>query len=122
MSLITEFNTDGDADHNDDTVFYNGNRGHGWTGGTFTVGPEGLQAHIDASFHERGGGDSFEVAIAGGHLNDFTDHAEESIDGFYKTLAGAGEFGIRVIPEPSSTVLLGMGLGLLGLFRRRMRK
>ncbi len=113
VSFLNEINTNGDADPNDDTIFFNGNRGHGWTLGEFTVGPEGLETMIDASFHERGGGDSFEIAIAEGHQGQFTGN------GFFKTLAGEGEFGITVVPEPSSALLL--LLGLVGLVGRRKR-
>ena len=46
----------------DDEVRYEGNRGHGWTVGTFTL-DEPLTTTIIGSFHERGGGDSFEIAV-----------------------------------------------------------
>jgi hypothetical protein len=46
-----------------DQIFFNADRGHGWTGGQFVVPAGGMTAIIHSSFHERGGGDSFEVAI-----------------------------------------------------------
>lgn len=87
VNFISTFNTDGDSDANDDTIFYNGNRGHAWTGGTFTVGPGGLLAHVDASMHERSGGDSFEIAAAKGHYDLFTESTT------FRALAGEREHG-----------------------------
>ncbi|MCA9170156.1 MAG: hypothetical protein KDB23_20910, partial [Planctomycetales bacterium] len=49
-----------------DQIRYEGNRGHAWTVGTFEVTGEPLETTIMASMHERGGGDSFEVAIIDG--------------------------------------------------------
>jgi hypothetical protein len=46
----------------DNEIRFEGNRGHGWTVSSFTLDQE-LQTSITASFHERGGGDSFEVAV-----------------------------------------------------------
>ena len=45
-----------------DEVRFNGTRGHGWTMGEFTLASD-LTTQIEAVFFERGGGDSFEVAI-----------------------------------------------------------
>ncbi len=49
----------------DDQVRYEGNRGHGWTVGSFTLA-QPLTTTITASMHERGGGDSFEIAVTDG--------------------------------------------------------
>ena len=46
----------------DDEVRFNGTRGHGWTMGEFSL-DEPLTTQFEAVFFERGGGDSFEVAI-----------------------------------------------------------
>lgn len=54
--------TTGTDDHE---VRFNGTRGHGWTMGEFTL-DEPLTTQIEAVFFERGGGDSFEVAILDG--------------------------------------------------------
>lgn len=50
------------AGTSDDEVRFNGTRGHGWTMGEFTL-DEPLTTQFEAVFFERGGGDSFEVAI-----------------------------------------------------------
>ncbi|MCA9170157.1 MAG: PEP-CTERM sorting domain-containing protein, partial [Planctomycetales bacterium] len=52
----------------DDQIRFNGNRGHQWTTGVFEVTGEPLETTIVASMHERGGGDSFELAIIEGEL------------------------------------------------------
>lgn len=67
--LIPDVQFDDSSDNNDalDTneLRFTGNRGHGWTVGSFTL-EEDLETSITASFHERGGGDSFEIAIING--------------------------------------------------------
>ena len=47
----------------DNEIRFEGNRGHGWTVGTFEVTGEPLETTLVGSFHERGGGDSFEIAV-----------------------------------------------------------
>ena len=51
----------------DDQIRYENNRGHGWTVGSFELA-EPLETTITASFHERGGGDSFEIAVIEGEV------------------------------------------------------
>ncbi len=52
-------------------------RGHDWTVGQFTVPAGGITATLDSMFYERGGGDSFEIAIRQGFRNDnFVDSNE----------------------------------------------
>lgn len=52
----------------DDQIRFEGNRGHGWTVGSFEVSGEPLTTTITASMHERGGGDSFEIAVIEGEI------------------------------------------------------
>ncbi len=52
----------------DDQIRFEGNRGHGWTVGSFEVDGQPLEVTITASFHERGGGDSFEIAVLEGDV------------------------------------------------------
>ena len=114
VTFSAEFNTDGD-DVLDDTVLYNGTRGHGWTTGEFTSPAGGMTVDLDASFFERGGGDSFEIALSEGH------NGNNVRNGDFFTLK-EGQFGWTVIPEPSTFVLAALGLlGLLGCGRRRRK-
>ena len=48
-----------------DEIRFEGTRGFDWTVGSFTVDQD-LETQIVASFHERGGGDSFEIAVIEG--------------------------------------------------------
>ena len=45
-----------------DQFWFRNNRGHNWTGGSFSNADE-LSTLLHSSMHERGGGDSFEIAI-----------------------------------------------------------
>ncbi|MFO0913342.1 MAG: PEP-CTERM sorting domain-containing protein [Pirellulales bacterium] len=67
-------------------IRYEGNRGHSWTGGTFTAAAA-ISGEIVTSMHERGGGDSFEVAVAQG--------AQGGFGSAFKIL-GNGTFGWSV--------------------------
>ena len=51
----------------DDQIRFEGTRGHGWTVGTFTL-DEPLETAIIGQFFERGGGDSFEIAVIEGEV------------------------------------------------------
>ena len=66
ITFLSENNTNGDPVNGDNEVFFNGTRGHGWTWGTFTLSSQ-LDTTLDALQFERGGGDSFEIAIYAGH-------------------------------------------------------
>ena len=46
----------------DDQIRFEGNRGHDWTVGVLELA-DPLETTITASMHERGGGDSFEIAV-----------------------------------------------------------
>ena len=50
------------AEQRSNQIWFNDNRGHAWTGASFTLTAP-LTTIFHSSFHERGGGDSFEVAI-----------------------------------------------------------
>ena len=83
-----------DASHFDaletDQIRFEGNRGHGWTVGTFTLDQE-LETTLVGSFHERGGGDSFEIAVID---EDTIDTAVSAAAGW--ELLGNGAFGWEV--------------------------
>ena len=72
VTLFGESNTDGDTP-GDNEIRYAGTRAHGWTSGQFTVGPGGLTTQFAALMFERGGADSFEVAIRAGHHDNQVD-------------------------------------------------
>ena len=75
----------------DDQIRFEGNRGHGWTVGTFEVTGEPLATTITASMHERGGGDSFEIAVIEGEVVEAADPA------FDWELLGNGTLGWEVV-------------------------
>ncbi len=68
VNFFGESNTNADAS-GDDNIVYNRTRGHGWTSARLTVTGSPLTTTFDAMFFERGGGDSWEVAIRSGHGN-----------------------------------------------------
>lgn len=86
ISFVETFNENGSVAAGDGEVLFNGTRGHGWTGGNFTVPAGGITTAFEAGFFERGGGDSFEVAVidqfAAGNA-DFPDFGFELEDGVY---------------------------------------
>ena len=76
----------------DDQIRFEGNRGHGWTSGTFTLDAP-LTTTIVASMHERGGGDSFEIAVREGDNDDDILEAANTTDW---QLLGNGTLGWEV--------------------------
>ncbi len=62
------FDVKSNEEGEDNQIRFEGNRGHDWTTGTFTVSGQPLTTTITASMHERGGGDSFEVALIEGEV------------------------------------------------------
>lgn len=109
ITFSNEINTDGDFAL-DDTILHDGPRGFGWTMGVFTVGSD-TNTTLDALFFEYYGGDAFEIAIAQGSVTSFntTDFA----------VLSDGQFGWVVTPEPSSGLLLLLGMTVLPAIRRR---
>jgi len=103
VAFLNEINTNGDPGL-DDTILFNGTRGHGWTAGEFTSPAGGMTVSLDAGFFERGGGDSFEIAISMGHNGNAV-----ADNGDWLTLKD-GAFGWSVVPEPSTFVLSALGL------------
>ncbi|MCA9214326.1 MAG: hypothetical protein KDB27_14740, partial [Planctomycetales bacterium] len=83
----------GDSQANDsvdaEQIRFEGNRGHAWTVGSFELDAP-LETTITASMHERGGGDSFEIAV----LNDSVVEDASPATGW--ELLGNGTFGWEV--------------------------
>ena len=109
-----------------DSLWYGNGRGHGWTIGTFTVATE-LETTITSFFSERGGGDSFELAVLNSHSlnrggnNDSSD--DDIILGEGWQLLSDGVFGITLeapgpIPEPTTSMSMMFAVGVLALLRR----
>ena len=69
----------------DGEAIYNGTRGHGWTGGTFSVPEGGITTSIEGIQFERGGGDSFEIAYVDAKYDPDAD------GGFNEFMAGGFE-------------------------------
>lgn len=68
VTFTGEANTNGDTP-GDGEIRFEGPRGHAWTSGQFTVTGSPLTTTLEAWFFERGGGDSWEVAIRSGPGN-----------------------------------------------------
>jgi len=109
ITFSNEYNTHGDAGL-DDTIIFDNPRGFQWTMGVFTVGAD-TSTTLDALFFDYYGGDAFEIAIAQGNVASFntTDF----------TLLSDGTLGWTIIPEPSTGLLLLMGLAAFPAMRRR---
>ncbi|MFO0913255.1 MAG: PEP-CTERM sorting domain-containing protein [Pirellulales bacterium] len=82
------------------TIRYEGNRGHAWTGGSFTAAAP-VTGTMVGSFHERGGGDSFEIGVAQGARSGFSGSWRPLGDGVFgwsvKTSSNAASGGDAVI-------------------------
>ena len=74
----------------DDQIRFEANRSFGWTIGTFEL-TEDLATSLIGSFHERGGGDSFEIAVLDASLLE-----TPNADNGWKLL-GDGVFGWSVV-------------------------
>jgi len=104
-------------------IGFNDPTGHNNTVGTFSIGAGGLQTELYAFFWQRGGGDSFEIAIKQGLDTSMGGPG----DGW--ALLTNGLLGWRVSPEPliipePSTILVWSLLAALGIgcgWRRRKR-
>ena len=67
VNFLQRYGTNG-GQPSSEHIWYEAPRGHAWTRGTFTVSqPGGITTNLDSLFYERGGGDSFEIAIRNGH-------------------------------------------------------
>lgn len=103
FAFDNEVNTNGD-DVLDDTILYNGTRGHQSTCGEFTVGADGLSANIEAAMFERGGGDSFEIAISAGGCAPFGNGYFQLVgDDTLANDAGTGFLVTTGTPVPNPT-------------------
>jgi hypothetical protein len=68
VNFTGEAGTNGDTP-GDNEVRFEGPRGHSWTSGQFTITGSPLTTTLEAWFFERGGGDSWELAIRSGAGN-----------------------------------------------------
>ncbi len=119
IQFTQEINTNGDGVL-DDTILYNGTRGHASTMGIFTLTSEAY-LELQSLFFERGGGDSYEIFLAKGAFTEFnTTDFFILRNGVFPGLLVAPEL-LAVVPEPSGLALAAVGgLALAALaFRRR---
>ena len=93
VTFTNKFNSDSSPANE---IRFENPRGHEWTVGQFTVPAGGITATLDSMFYERGGGDSFEIAIRQGFRND---NSVESGD--YQLLSN-GTFGWQVTTEDTA--------------------
>jgi hypothetical protein len=104
----------------DSIIWYGNGRGHNWSGAQFTLAST-QSFYLDTSVWEGGGGDSFELAIKNTHAGGFDFRPNAGNPG---SLLTDGVFGISVsnefgvVPEPSTSLSLILGVGILGFFRR----
>ena len=81
-----------------DMIHFNGNRGHNWTIGEIVGG--GGTYEFNASMHERGGGDSLEVAII--PLDDWSGAGFDVAEGWQ--LLGDGVYGWEVSTDKTGQI------------------
>jgi MYXO-CTERM domain-containing protein len=110
---------DGGSGTGTNFLLKNGTSGHANSVGVFTIGANQTLS-LSSLFFERGGGDSFEIFIKQGSDTGMGGPN----DGW--VLLQDGVFGIRVtepqvggVPEPATALLGIIGLGALGMRRRR---
>ncbi|MEX2187248.1 MAG: lamin tail domain-containing protein [Pirellulales bacterium] len=72
ISFTSKFNANGDPGNGTNTLVYSAPRGHGQTGGAFTVSGSPLTTTITLDFYEAGGGDSVELSLATGSQGAFS--------------------------------------------------
>ncbi|MDW8038004.1 MAG: PEP-CTERM sorting domain-containing protein, partial [Thermoguttaceae bacterium] len=120
IQFSQEFNTNGDSGL-DNTLFYNGTRGHDPTWGVFTLTSEAY-LELQGLFFERAGGDSYEIFLAKGAFTSFnTTDFFILRNGVFPGLLVAPELWM-VVPEPSSLLLLALGGLCLAALARHRRK
>ncbi|MEX2186391.1 MAG: lamin tail domain-containing protein [Pirellulales bacterium] len=110
-NFLSRFGENG-TQNSADEIRYEAPRGHAWTGGTFTTNAP-LSSSLDAIMYERGGGDTFEIAIrnaAGG-----SSASVGAADGWQ--LLGDGALGWTVSTDeslPPTTLIQPGGAGAIG--------
>ena len=79
----------------DDQIRFEAPRGHGWTAASFELEAE-LETEIVGSFYERGGGDSFEIAV----LDETRVEAANPANGWELLADGTFDWSVTTTAEP----------------------
>jgi hypothetical protein len=111
--------TSGTFTSGDDSIFYDGCCGQ--TLGTFTVGAGEVLA-LDTFFHERGGGDYFEVSLAQGSQATFAAGTFQLLtDGMFNGAISLHS-AVQLVPEPSMVAFWSLAaVGAIAFYRLRRR-